>query len=119
MPTPTLIERLLDADDQAPLSLADRAEITTALRELALAQALIARQALLLESFNTDQRALERNLREAVGHAAGAADRPLPDSGFNYERAAAARRELTRQVNDAATLRDLLAAALTFVRALA
>ncbi|MFM9959503.1 MAG: hypothetical protein ACKVZJ_15710 [Phycisphaerales bacterium] len=114
-----LIDQLITADDSTPLSQADRAAILAALRELALAQSLIARQTLLLESFNSDQRAIETNLREAVADAANSAAAPLPDTAFDYTKSKAARDELTRRVNTATNLRDLLAAALTFVRAVA
>lgn len=118
MPTP-LIDRLLDPTDNTPLSPTERELLIAALRELATSQTLIARQGLLLESFGSDQRALEAGVRAAVAEASGAAGAPAPDSGFDHARSKQARDELTRRVRDAATLRDLLVAAVTFLRALA
>lgn len=123
MPTPPAaalaLADALVSDSAAPLSPAERALIVDALRELVISQSLIARQSMLLRSFGDDHRDLEATLRAAITMSIEAAARLSAASGFDAGAAERARLELTRQLDSAASVRDLVALALSFVGAIA
>ncbi|MBN8645043.1 MAG: hypothetical protein J0L61_07355, partial [Planctomycetes bacterium] len=109
----------LVSDSAAPLSPAERALIVDALRELVISQSLIARQSMLLRSYGNDHAHLEATLRAAITMSIEAAARLSAASGFDAGAAERARLELTRQLDSAASVRDLVALALSFVGAIA
>lgn len=121
MPTPpaAALADALVSDSAAPLSPAERALIVDALRELVISQSLIARQSMLLRSYGDDHRDLEATLRAAITMSIEAAARLSPASGFDASAAERARLELTRQLDSAASVRELVALALSFVGAIA
>jgi len=107
------------SDDPAPLGKEDRAILARALAELAVAQALIARQSLLLDSFGTDHRQLESTLRASIDRAtASLADRRTV-TGYDTDAAEKARKALSAGIANAQSLRDLISIGLRLAGVLA
>lgn len=122
MPASTALAVLADAlssNGPLQLSLADRALIADALKELAVAQTIIARQSLLLSSFGSDHGSLETSLRNSIEAATTDALRASPADGFDFTAAERARAELVDRLDSAESARDLILLALSFIASLA
>lgn len=116
--TPDQLSQWLLSDDPAPLSKEDRALLARALAELAVAQALIAKQSLLLDSHNADHARLESALRAPLANLTAALASSDQDP-FDFAAASQARRDLAGKLAQATTLRDMLALTINAVRAIA
>ncbi len=90
-----------------------RTLLVAALRELAITSALAARQALLLASYDQDAAGLDRTLRRALDQADAAAGKASPADGYDFAAAEAARKELVRRVESAASIREIIDAGLS------
>lgn len=121
MPQPdqTIVElvSLLDGDINRTLTDTERALIRGALAELAGAQALIARQAALLSSYEQDIRAVESDAAAATGRVRALRSAPGPTADYDFGAADAARKELLNAVQAATSGRKTLDAVLRFVAA--
>lgn len=109
------IESLADwllADAPAGVDETRRSLLVAALRELAITSALAARQALLLASYDQDVAELERTLRRAVDQADSTGGKASPADGYDFAAAEAARKELVRRVESAASIREIIDAGL-------
>lgn len=115
MTTDQLTQWLL-SDDPAPLAKEDRAVLARAVAELAVAQALIAKQSILLQSFDSDHAALETALRAPFNSLTQSLQSSDPQP-FDYTVAEQARHELAGKLAQATTLRAALALALNAVQA--
>lgn len=102
--------RLLTADE--------RAALLAALHELASAQGVIAKQAMLLASYDEDIQAIEHAARLGVEKAS---DALASGAGWSYDAAAAAdaRRALLEAVENNGSLAKVAAAALAFAMQMA
>jgi len=89
-----------------------------ALRELALAQALIARQSLLLQSFEQDTSRIERGLRASVAAARDHLSAPPASDAYDFAGAARARADLADRLRDSESLREVIEWALRFAAAM-
>lgn len=116
MNTNQLTDWLL-SNDPAPLAQEDRRFIAQALSELAVAHALIAKQALLLDSFNADHAAIESTLRQSMRQITTDTS-SMEATPFDYAAAAQARRDLSAKIDQATSLRAVVALAINAVRAI-
>jgi ribonuclease HII len=117
--TPTELSTWLTTNDPTPLPPEDRATLASALTELALSQAIIAKQALLLDSYNADHTAIESTLRSTLSTLTenNAADNAA--ASFDFEKARQARADLAAKLASAASLRSIIALGINLVRTVA
>lgn len=117
MNTDQLTDWLL-SNDATPLAQEDRRFIAQALSELAVAHALIAKQSLLLDSFNADHAAIESTLRQSMLQLTTDAS-STETTPFDYAAASQARRDLSAKLDQATTLRAVITLAINAVRMIA
>ena len=106
---PAIIAKLT-APSEAPLTTDERAVLTSALAQLATAQLTIAKQTLLLRSFNQDVSTTEHHASTLLA----ATTAGLPITTFSFEGAAVARRELLDTLESGGKLTAILSAVLNF-----
>lgn len=117
MNTDQLTDWLL-SNDPAPLAQEDRRFIAQALSELAVSHTLIAKQSLLLDSFNADHAAIESTLRQSMQQITTDTS-SMEATPFDYAAAAQARRELSTKLDQATSLRAVITLAINAVRMIA
>lgn len=109
----------LTGDPGAVLTEPQRSLLRSAVVELGASQALVARQGMLLASFDADAASIETSVRAGLDSALARPRAPSPGDGFDLAAAREARVELARKLTQAASVRDIVSAALSFVARLA
>ncbi len=112
------LTNLLLSNDPTPLTPDDRALLIAALAELAIAQTLVAKQSMLLDSFQADHATIESTLRDSLASLTSSAT-ASDVSPFDYTAANQARRDLAAKLAHATTLRSIVTLALGAVRTIA
>lgn len=114
----TLTDKLA-SPTPSPLTEGERTLLVAALGHLAADQAVIERQRRLLAVHDESGERLDAILAASLGAVAQAARGAAPADGFDFEAAAAARRDLAEAIEDARSARQVIAASLAFARDIA